>query len=94
MRTVRLRRQVRTSWLARLIRGLRPDRNPLRRGIDRAETAILAEHKISAVPVLTMGRHVAGVVSEADLVAAEDQAARRARFGVDDVVDKLTAPAA
>ena len=39
----------------------------------------LAENKISAVPVLTMGRHVAGVVSEADLLAAEDQAARRAR---------------
>jgi len=40
----------------------------------------LTEHKISAVPVLTMGRHVAGVVSEADLVAAEDQAAQRARY--------------
>jgi CBS domain-containing protein len=39
----------------------------------------LAENKISAVPVLTMGRHVAGVVSEADLLAVEDQAARRAR---------------
>jgi CBS domain-containing protein len=41
----------------------------------------LAEHKISAVPVLTMGRHVAGVVSEADLLAAEDQEARKARTG-------------
>jgi CBS domain-containing protein len=42
---------------------------------------LLAEHKISAVPVLTMGRHVAGVVSEADLLAAEDQQARKARMG-------------
>jgi CBS-domain-containing membrane protein len=42
---------------------------------------LLAEHKISAVPVLTMGRHVAGVVSEADLLAAEDQEARKARTG-------------
>jgi CBS-domain-containing membrane protein len=42
---------------------------------------LLAEHKISAVPVLTMGRHVAGVVSEADLLAEEDQAARKARAG-------------
>jgi len=42
---------------------------------------LLAEHKISAVPVLIMGRHVAGVVSEADLLAAEDQTARRARTG-------------
>jgi CBS domain-containing protein len=39
----------------------------------------LAQNKISAVPVLVMGRHVAGVVSEADLLAVEDQAARRAR---------------
>jgi CBS domain-containing protein len=40
---------------------------------------LLARHKISAVPVLIMGRHVAGVVSEADLLAARDQAARRSR---------------
>jgi CBS-domain-containing membrane protein len=39
---------------------------------------LLAKHKISAVPVLVMGRHVAGVVSEADLLAAEDPAAREA----------------
>jgi len=44
---------------------------------------LLAEHKISAVPVLTMGRHVAGVVSEADLLAEEDQAARKARGKAD-----------
>jgi CBS domain-containing protein len=42
---------------------------------------LLAQHKISAVPVLTMGRHVAGVVSEADLLATQDQEARRARTG-------------
>jgi CBS domain-containing protein len=42
---------------------------------------LMAQHKISAVPVLTMGRHVAGVVSEADLLAAEDERARRARTG-------------
>ena len=35
-------RQPRTSWLGRLIRGRRPDRNPLRRASDRAETAVLA----------------------------------------------------
>jgi CBS domain-containing protein len=40
---------------------------------------LLAKHKISAVPVLVLGRHVAGVVSEADLLAAQDQAARQAR---------------
>jgi CBS domain-containing protein len=31
---------------------------------------LLAEHRISGMPVLTMGRHVAGVVSEGDLLAA------------------------
>jgi CBS domain-containing protein len=41
---------------------------------------LLTERRISGVPVLTMGRHVAGVVSEADLVAAEDTDARRARM--------------
>jgi CBS domain-containing protein len=40
-------------------------------------TQLLAEHRISAVPVLVMGRHVAGVVSEDDLLAAQDRATRR-----------------
>jgi len=31
-----------TCWLIRLLRGLRLDRNPLRRGSDRAETVVLA----------------------------------------------------
>ena len=31
---------------------------------------LLARHRISGMPVLTMGRHVAGVVSEGDLLAA------------------------
>ena len=34
---------------------------------------LLTEHRISGMPVLTMGRHVAGVVSEGDLIAARDQ---------------------
>jgi CBS domain-containing protein len=34
---------------------------------------LLAAHEISGVPVLTMGRHVAGVVSEGDLLAARDR---------------------
>ena len=33
--------RFRTSWLARLLRGRRLDRNPLRRGSDRAETIML-----------------------------------------------------
>ena len=41
--------------------------------------SLLAEHKISGMPVVTMGRHVAGVVSEGDLLAAQSKnpAARR-----------------
>ena len=43
----------------------------------------LAERKVGGVPVLTMGRHVAGVVSEGDLLAARDTnpAAGRRRLG-------------
>ena len=40
---------------------------------------LLAKHQISGVPVLTMGRHVAGVVSEADLLEVEEEHGRRAR---------------
>jgi CBS domain-containing protein len=41
---------------------------------------LLTEHRISGMPVLMMGRQVAGVVTEADLLAAEDETARRARL--------------
>ena len=41
---------------------------------------LLTEHRISGMPVLKMGREVAGVVSEADLLAAEDETNRRARM--------------
>ena len=41
---------------------------------------LLTERRISGVPVLMMGRQVAGVVSEADLLAAEDERARQARL--------------
>jgi hypothetical protein len=34
-------REPRTTWLGRFLRGRRPDRNPLRRGSDVAETAVL-----------------------------------------------------
>jgi CBS domain-containing protein len=41
---------------------------------------LLTEHRISGVPVLMMGRKVAGVVSEANLLAAEDERSRQARM--------------
>jgi CBS domain-containing protein len=50
--------------------------------VDRATSykeiaQLLAEHEISGMPVLKMGREVAGVVTEADLLAAEAATARR-----------------
>ena len=42
---------------------------------------LLAEHKISSVPVLILGRQVAGVVSEADLLSVQDKRERAARAG-------------
>jgi CBS domain-containing protein len=44
---------------------------------------LMTEHRISGLPVLKMGREVAGVISEADLLAAEDKAARQARMGAE-----------
>lgn len=41
MRAWRSPGKLRSTWLSRLLRGRRPDRNPLRRGSDRAETAVL-----------------------------------------------------
>lgn len=38
---------------------------------------LLAEHRISGLPVLKMGREVVGVVTEADLVAEQDKVQRR-----------------
>jgi hypothetical protein len=40
---------LRQHWLWRQVRGLRPDRNPLRRGTDRAETYLLAALFTAAV---------------------------------------------
>jgi len=40
---------------------------------------LLAEHRISGMPVLKMGREVVGVVTEADLLAAEAKTVRRLR---------------
>lgn len=37
---------------------------------------LLTENRVSGLPVLTMGRHVAGVVSEADLLTEEDKTTR------------------
>jgi len=41
---------------------------------------LLTRHRISGMPVLKIGREVVGVVSETDLLAAEDESRRRARM--------------
>jgi CBS domain-containing protein len=43
--------------------------------------SLLAQHEISAVPVLAIGRRVVGVVSEADLLRMQGPAARPYRLG-------------
>ena len=43
---------------------------------------LLTRHRISGVPVLKMGREVVGVVSETDLLAAEDERRRQARMAI------------
>ena len=40
---------------------------------------LLVEHQINGVPVLSLGRHVAGVVTEGDLIAARDKHAGQRR---------------
>ena len=42
--------------------------------------ALLVQHQISAVPVLVLGRHIAGVVSEADLLSAQERRLREAQL--------------
>jgi hypothetical protein len=49
-----------TSWLGRLLRGLRPDRNPLRRGSDRAESVVLAALLAAFLAVAPFAAHAAG----------------------------------
>jgi len=51
------------------------DRATSYQDIDR----LLTRHRIGGVPVLKMGREVAGVVSDTDLLAAEDETRRQAR---------------
>ena len=44
---------------------------------------LLTKHKISGVPVLILGRHVAGMVSEADLLTVEDKRQRAVRLNME-----------
>ena len=72
----RLGRRLGTSWLARLLRGRRLDRNPLRRGSDRAETVVLGALLAAFLAAAPFAAHAAG--SWAHASAVRDAQAQRA----------------
>jgi hypothetical protein len=57
---MRPRHDKASSWLGRLLRRWLPDRNPLRRGSDRAETAILLLLLFAFTGSAPIAAHVAG----------------------------------
>jgi len=54
------RTSPRSTRLGRVLRGLRPDRNPLRRGSDRAETAVLGVLLAAFLAGAPFAAHAAG----------------------------------
>ena len=66
----------RTNWLARLVRGRRLDRNPLRRGSDRAETVVLGALLAGFLAAAPFAVHTAG--SWAYATSARQAQAQRA----------------
>jgi hypothetical protein len=73
----RLGRRLGTCWLARLLRGWRLDRNPLRRGSDRTETVVLGALFAVFVAAVPFAAHAAGSWAYATY-AREAQAQRAA----------------
>jgi hypothetical protein len=59
-RSPRKRTIPRSTWLGRLLRGRRLDRNPLRRGSDRAETALLGVLLAAFLAGAPFAAHTAG----------------------------------
>ena len=85
------RRDIRATGLGRFVRGRRPDRNPLRRGSDRVETAVLAV----LVIVFLVAAPFAALASSSWALARAHQAqlAERASwYQVPALVLKLEAP--
>jgi hypothetical protein len=60
LRRPRNPKKPRSTWLGRLMRGRRPDRNPLRRGSDRAETAVLGVLLAAFLASAPFAAHAAG----------------------------------
>ncbi|HEX6527422.1 MAG TPA: hypothetical protein VF070_46530 [Streptosporangiaceae bacterium] len=53
------------TWLVRVVRGCRPDRNPLRRGTDRAEVAVCAALTAAFLSAAPFAAHTAANWSHA-----------------------------
>ena len=87
-RTVRAR-NTQGRWLGRLVRGLRPDRNPLRRTSDRVESYLLAGLLVAALAGAPFAAQAASHAAYAGALRAE-QAQLAARHQVRAV---LTEPA-
>jgi hypothetical protein len=69
---------IRGRWLLRAIRGARPDRNPLRRGIDRLETCLLVSLFVVLAAVTPFAAWLAGHASSVSaLHARQEQLATR-----------------
>ena len=69
-RTVRAR-NTQSRWLGRLIRGLRPDRNPLRRTLDRVESYLLAGLLVAALAGAPFAAQAASHAAYAGALRAE-----------------------
>ena len=67
--------RFRTSWLARLLRGRRLDRNPLRRASDRAETIVIGALLAAFLAAAPFAAHAAGAWGH-DSAARQAQAQR------------------
>jgi hypothetical protein len=72
----RLGRRLGTSWTARLLRGRRLDRNPLRRRSDRAETVVLGALLAAFLATAPFAAYAAGGWAHAS--AMRDAQAQRA----------------
>jgi hypothetical protein len=83
----------RTSWPARLVRGRRLDRNPLRRGSDRAETVVAGVLLAGFLAAAPFAAHTAGSWAYATS-AREAQAQRATLRQVPATLMQVPAPAA
>jgi hypothetical protein len=64
---------VQGSWPLRAVRGARPDRNPLRRGIDRLETCLLVGLFLAMAAVTPFAAPLAGHASYLSALQARQQ---------------------